>query len=73
MRRFTKWMQSNKTDDMSVFKLLMSLYAHQDNAIENLEANCRLNPDFASPFRNDLEFCIPQICSFLLKGDLGYV
>ena len=29
----------------------------------------RVNPDFTSPFRNDLEFFIPQICSFFLKGE----
>lgn len=50
----------------------MKLYAHQPDAIMQLETQCRINPDFGSPFRNDLEFFIPQICSFLLKGDLGY-
>lgn len=65
-------LQSKKTNDLSVVKMLMRLYAHQENAILQLETMCRINPDFASPFRNDLEFCIPQLCSFLLKGDLGY-
>ena len=28
-----------------------------------------MNPDFASVFRDDLEFFIPQLGSFFLKGD----
>lgn len=30
----------------------------------------RVNPDFQSVFRDDLEFYIPQLCSFYLKGKL---
>lgn len=30
---------------------------------------CRLNPDFTSSSRNDLEFYIPQLLTFLLKGE----
>ena len=37
---------------------LLQLYAHQENAVRDLE-QCRINPDFNSPFRNDLEFYIP--------------
>jgi len=29
----------------------------------------RVNPDFTSQFRSDLEFFIPQLCSFYLRGD----
>lgn len=29
-----------------------------------------MNPDFKSIFRDDLEFYIPQLCSFYLKGNL---
>jgi hypothetical protein len=43
---------------MSVIKNLMRLYAHQGEAILDLE-KCRINPDFTSVFRNDLEFFIP--------------
>jgi len=46
----------------------MRLYAHQPAAIAELKA-CRVNPDFTSAFRNDLEFFIPQVCSFYLKGE----
>ena len=29
----------------------------------------RVNPDFTSTQRTDLEFYIPQLCSFYLRGD----
>jgi hypothetical protein len=53
---------------MSVVKHMMRLYAHQREAIKDLE-QCRVNPDFTSVFRDDLEFFIPQLGSFYLKGD----
>lgn len=37
---------------------LIRLYAHQHDAISDLE-KCRVNPDFNSNQRNDLEFYIP--------------
>ncbi len=52
---------------MSVVKHLMRLYAHQSEAVHQLEL-CRVNPDFNSVFRDDLEFFIPQLGSFYLKG-----
>ena len=45
------------------------MYAHQTDAIKDLE-RCRINPDLNSVFRDDLEFFIPQMCSFYLKGNL---
>ena len=48
--------------------LLIRLYAHDKTAIEDLE-KVRVNPDFTSQFRGDLEFYIPQLCSFYLRGD----
>jgi hypothetical protein len=51
-----------------VVKGLIRLFAHQDRAISDLE-QCRINPDFTSIFRNDLEFYIPQMCCFYLKGE----
>ena len=56
---------------MSVVKNLMRLYAHQPESITDLE-HCRVNPDFTSPFRDDLEFFIPQLCSFYLKGEFEH-
>ena len=48
--------------------LLTRLYAHDTNAVKALEA-VRVNPDFTSQIRNDLEFFIPQLCSFYIRGD----
>ena len=48
--------------------LLIRLYAHDKTAIEDLE-KVRVNPDYTSQFRSDLEFYIPQLCSFYLRGD----
>jgi hypothetical protein len=52
-------------DPMAV---LIRLYAHDKDAIKCLE-RVRVNPDFTSKFRADLEFFIPQLCCFFLKGD----
>lgn len=64
MRRFTKWIKlnranSNEDNQMGVVKALMRLYAHQSDAIRDLKELCRVNPDFSSSFRNDLEFYVP--------------
>ena len=81
MKRFTKWIKLDKRAEhqseeskMSVVQALMRLYAHQtDAAIKDLKELCRVNPDFTSPnsnLRNDLEFYVPQISTFFLRGDL---
>ncbi len=44
-------------------KALMKLYAHKKDALKDLEA-CRINPDLTSQFRTDMEFYIPEVCSF---------
>ena len=46
----------------------MRLYAREPQAITNFES-CRLNPDFTQAIRNDVEFYIPQICSFYLSKE----
>ena len=56
-------------DSLHVIKTMMRMYAHQQGAIKDLE-KCRVNPDFKSVFRDDLEFYVPQLCSFYLKGKL---
>lgn len=48
----------HKDKKMSVIKHLMRLYAHQSEAINDLQQS-RVNPDFTSAFRDDLEFFIP--------------
>ena len=46
----------------------MMIYADQDGVIESLE-ECRLNPDLTDPVRTDLEFYIPQLCSYYLSEE----
>jgi hypothetical protein len=45
-----------RTDDP--LSLLVRLYAHDRQAVKLLETK-RVNPDFTSQFRTDLEFFIP--------------
>lgn len=45
------------------------MYAHKPEAIKELE-QCRINPDFNSKIRNDLEFYIPQLCSIYMHGEM---
>ena len=53
------------------FSILTNLFSNEDNAIEGLES-IRLNPNLVSEnkLRNDLEFYIPQLCTFLLFGEV---
>jgi hypothetical protein len=53
---------------VGIIDLLIALYAHQPDVISQLE-NQRINPDFTSQYRDDLEFYIPQLCSFFLQGN----
>ena len=52
------------------FQILTKLFTNEENAIEGLE-DIRFNPNLVSEnkLRNDLEFYIPQLCTFLLFGD----
>jgi len=74
VKRFEKWLNiesrlGRRDKTLKVAKTMMRMYAHQPGAIKDLE-KCRVNPDFNSVFRDDLEFFIPQLCSFYLKGNL---
>ena len=62
--------EGNKSSDKP-FQLLTNLFANADNAIESLNT-MRLNPNLVSQnkLRNDLEFYIPQLCTFLLFGEV---
>ena len=53
------------------FKMLTNLFVNDDEAISGLES-IRLNPNLVSEnkIRNDLEFYIPQLCTFLLFGEM---
>lgn len=67
--RFTKWIPSTKpiVKDKDPIPFLIKLYSCQPDAIEAL-ATCRINPDLKAAVRKDLEFFIPQLCSFYLQG-----
>ena len=53
------------------FKILTNLFVNDEEAILGLES-IRLNPNLVSEnkLRNDLEFYIPQLCTFLLFGEM---
>ena len=51
-----------------VFDLLTKLYAHDQGSVEKI-SKCRINPDFTTQLRTDLEFFVPEICSFYLRGE----
>ena len=62
MRKFGKWInlkyKSQSSEELIVAKLIIRMYAHEPGAIKELE-KCRINPNFSSLFRDDLEFFIP--------------
>ena len=62
--------EGNDSSNMP-FQMLTRLYINKENAIDGLK-NIRLNPNLVSEnkLRNDLEFYIPQLCTFLLYGEL---
>lgn len=68
---YSNFLQQHKTttiDPTDPVKGLIKLYAHKSDAIYDLE-KCRINPDFNSDIRIDLEFYIPQICSMVMHLD----
>jgi hypothetical protein len=71
--QFTKWLPSLKDksrsidEDIDPIPCLIKLYSDNPFAMEEL-AKCRINPNLKSKQRRDLEFYIPQICSFYLQG-----
>jgi len=54
-------------DDIDPIPTLIKLYSCDPSAMNEL-ARCRINPNLSSKQRKDLEFYIPQICSFYLQG-----
>ena len=58
--------EGNESSDES-FRILTNLFSNKDGSISALES-IRLNPNLvsANKLRNDLEFYIPQLCTFLL-------
>jgi len=62
--------EGNESSDES-FRILTNLFSNKDGSISALES-IRLNPNLvsANKLRNDLEFYIPQLCTFLLFGEM---
>ena len=70
IKSWQKYLENeNNENSINPFKLLTNLYAHKENVIEELK-EIRLNPNFfnINRSRNDLEFYIPQLCTFLIFG-----
>ena len=63
--------EGNDASDLPFNKLTNLFAKADDEAIEAL-SDFRLNPNLVSEnkLRNDLEFYIPQLCTFLLFGDI---
>ena len=72
-KNWKKYLFKEGTDASDLpFNKLTNLFANADDeAIEAL-GDFRLNPNLVSEnkLRNDLEFYIPQLCTFLLFGDI---
>ena len=62
--------EGNDSSDVP-FRILTNLFSNKDGSISALES-IRLNPNLvsANKLRNDLEFYIPQLCTFLLFGEM---
>ena len=62
--------EGNEASDKP-FKILTNLFINDEEAISGLES-IRLNPNLVNEnkLRNDLEFYIPQLCTFLLFGEM---
>ena len=76
IEKWRKYLNSevNTSKEMNdPFNLLTFLWGHK-NVIKELE-KIRLNPNLLNKnkIRNDLEFYIPQLCSFLIFGDYEIV
>ena len=56
------------------FTLLTNLFSKKDGSLQALES-LRLNPNLVSTnkLRNDLEFYIPQLCTFILFGGVKQI
>lgn len=76
-RQTLKTLKKKRFIDSEVFNALVQLYRHKPHA-NNLLVRVRLNPDIVanssgSAPRSDLEFFIPQLCSFYLNPELDSV
>ena len=76
-KRTLKTLKKKRFIDSEVFNALVQLYRHKPHAT-SLLMSVRLNPDFsdkvlADSTRSDLEYFIPQLCSFYLNLELDSI
>ena len=62
-RMYTYYQKTAKSIKYQVITGLFGLLSYEPTAIEYMQ-NCRINIDFGSQIRSDIEFYIPQLCSF---------
>jgi phosphatidylinositol 4-kinase len=62
----SKAKQKSRRD--AVYQVLLDLYAHHEDVLKEF-SECRLDPDFESNTREDLEFYVPQLLNFLLYSE----
>ena len=72
--RFTRWIPNRSKSqaipwntDRDPIPILIQLYSCDPQAVQSLSL-IRINPNLQSAVRKDLEFFIPQLCSFYLQG-----
>ena len=69
--KLQEYLKLNEKEDTDLpFLILTNLYASNtsiDKVIDQLH-QIRLNPNYLIKFRTDLEFYIPQLCTYLLFG-----
>ncbi len=65
--------ESKNKDILDPFKVLTELWGHKTLSLEDFY-KVRINPNLLlEGFRNDLEFYIPQLCTFLIFGRVDVV
>ena len=73
MKNWKNYLYKEGTDASDLpFNKLTNLFANADEEAIQALGDFRLNPNLVSEnkLRNDLEFYIPQLCTFLLFGDI---
>lgn len=65
--------ENKNKDILDPFKVLTDLWGHKNIALQEFY-KVRINPNLLlDGFRNDLEFYIPQLCTFLIFGRVDVV
>lgn len=62
LSRFQTWRKEGH-DERNVFEILIDIFGGLSNRFDEMRT-CRINADYYASKRNDLEFFIPQLCSY---------